>query len=286
MPVPPSLFTEPPTPDTLHHAKLHLESTRSLILSLNDKIVSAELALVQLIHETKASIAKMTEEKSRLEADEAMTKSYLSPVRRLPAELLREIFLLHFQEHEACAWVLAAVCAPWRRLALRTPKLWAKVSALHPRCFLSTGRLSLNCYHNGLPLTSLELCCSCNGQAMGSTGDCAFHYSLRASRAFYSVFIFHLLFLTFRTHGNDISTDPVDHYTNVLAGTYQVMARALWPQCPFGHRNISSRGRIPSNMPRYVLKPSFHGRPETTRTKVIRIWWKHHGYFMVKFCVT
>ncbi|KAF5349078.1 hypothetical protein D9756_009428 [Leucocoprinus leucothites] len=126
MVVPPPLFTEPSTADTLHHARLHLESTRSSILALDAKIASAEMALVQLVREAKASIAKMAEEKSRLEEDEATTKSYLSPVRRLPAELLREIFLWHFEEHEACAWVLAAVCSSWRRLALRTPKLWAK----------------------------------------------------------------------------------------------------------------------------------------------------------------
>lgn len=165
MPVLPSLFTEPPTPDTLHHAKLHLESTRSAIRALSDKIVSAEMALAQLIHETKTSIAGMTEEKSRLEADESTMESYLSPVRRLPAELLREIFVWHFEEHEACAWVLAAVCSSWRRLALCTPRLWAKVSVLRLHYFtIIAGLPSLHCYRIILlTLSSPGLCCSCNG---------------------------------------------------------------------------------------------------------------------------
>ncbi|KXN82753.1 hypothetical protein AN958_02192 [Leucoagaricus sp. SymC.cos] len=127
MPVSLSPFAEPTTAESLRHARLRLDSTRSSILSLDAQIASAEMSLAQLIREAKMSIAKMLEEKTRLQEDEAATKSYLSPVRRLPAELLREIFMLHFQEHEACAWVLAAVCSSWRRIVLRTPRLWAKI---------------------------------------------------------------------------------------------------------------------------------------------------------------
>ena len=89
------------------------------------------MELAEFIGEAKRSITKMTEEKIKLEEDEVATRSYLSPTQRLPAELLREIFLWHFEEHEACAWTLAAVYSSWRRLALRTPKLWAKVTVPH-----------------------------------------------------------------------------------------------------------------------------------------------------------
>jgi len=155
MPVPPTSFSEPPTIETLRHAKLHLESTCISIRTLAAKIASAEMALTEFIGEAKLSIMKMTEEKIQLEEDEVATRSYLSPARRLPAELLREIFLWHFEGHEACAWVLAAVCSSWRSLALRTPKLWAKVSILVIVGSLSSYRGTLHCHFN-------ERYCSCN----------------------------------------------------------------------------------------------------------------------------
>jgi hypothetical protein len=42
-------------------------------------------------------------------------------------ELLREIFVWSFVEHVCSAWVLAAVCPPWRRLSLRIHLIWSKV---------------------------------------------------------------------------------------------------------------------------------------------------------------
>lgn len=124
----PSLtFTDPPTPDTLHHAQLHLQSTLEARLALETKIRDAESALAQLVNEAQCAITKMSNERKTLEAETARTKAYLSPVRRLPAEMLREIFMWNFEEHAACAWVLSAVCSSWRRLAIRTPRLWSKV---------------------------------------------------------------------------------------------------------------------------------------------------------------
>jgi hypothetical protein len=51
----------------------------------------------------------------------------MSPIRRLPSELLRHIFMMNFDEYPCCAWILSSVCLQWRRLALSMPKLWSKV---------------------------------------------------------------------------------------------------------------------------------------------------------------
>ncbi|KAF8632777.1 hypothetical protein AX15_001680 [Amanita polypyramis BW_CC] len=66
-------------------------------------------------------------QRAQLEAKELRTLAYLSPIRKLPAELLRDIFLWNFEEHPCCAWVLSAVCTSWRRLVLQTPGLWSKI---------------------------------------------------------------------------------------------------------------------------------------------------------------
>ncbi|KAF9441247.1 hypothetical protein P691DRAFT_684604 [Macrolepiota fuliginosa MF-IS2] len=119
--------TEPPTPDSLHNAKLHLAATNTARLAVDAKIADAEAALAQMIADAKSAMNKLVEEQHRLQGEEEQTKAYLSTIRRLPAELLREIFMWNFEAHASCAWVLASVCSSWRRIALRTPRLWAKV---------------------------------------------------------------------------------------------------------------------------------------------------------------
>jgi hypothetical protein len=50
----------------------------------------------------------------------------LSPINRLPPELLTEIFLLWTREASDVS-VIAAVCNRWRKLALSTPQLWSTI---------------------------------------------------------------------------------------------------------------------------------------------------------------
>ena len=124
-------FPEPPTRASLASAKRTLQSNRASIQTLTAKITAAEEALAQIIRESRCAINELEGEKTRLVQEELATLAYLSPVRRLPQELVREIFMWCFEEHPCCAWVLAAVSTSWRRLALRMPLLWSKVSSYH-----------------------------------------------------------------------------------------------------------------------------------------------------------
>jgi hypothetical protein len=125
----PLTLPDPPTQETLHSAQIHLQATLDATLTLEAQIRDKERALAQLIHDAQGAITRLANEKKSLDEEAARTRAYLSPVRRLPAELLREIFLWNFEEHAACAWVLSAVSSSWRRLAIRTPRLWSKVSS-------------------------------------------------------------------------------------------------------------------------------------------------------------
>jgi hypothetical protein len=129
--MPPSLlpFPDPPTKDTLAGARRLLETNRTSIQALNARIDAAEATLARIVRESRCAIGDMEKERERLRKKELATLAYLSPVRRLPQELVREIFMWCFEEHPCCAWVLAAVSTSWRRLALRMPFLWSKVSS-------------------------------------------------------------------------------------------------------------------------------------------------------------
>jgi len=127
MPLP--VFAEPPTKETLADARRILEETRVAVRDFTTKIDAAEAVLAQIVRDSQYAIKEMEEQRLALEKQVAYAMGYLSPIRRLPLELLREIFLWSFEDQPCSAWLLAAVCASWRRLALRTPLIWSKVSA-------------------------------------------------------------------------------------------------------------------------------------------------------------
>lgn len=123
-------FIEPPTKETLEDARRALQATRDYVNRLTSKITAAEKTLAQIVRESQYAINQLQTERAALERHVSNTMAYLSPVRWLPLELLREIFLWTFEDHPCSAWVLAAVCTSWRRLALRIPVIWSKVSPL------------------------------------------------------------------------------------------------------------------------------------------------------------
>ncbi|KAF8189413.1 hypothetical protein BJ912DRAFT_850688 [Pholiota molesta] len=123
-------FIEPPTRETLADARRALETTRDSVNRLTSKITAAEQTLAQIVRESQYAINQLQAERAALERHVSNTMAYLSPVRWLPLELLREIFLWTFEDHPCSAWVLAAVCTSWRRLALRIPVIWSKIRLL------------------------------------------------------------------------------------------------------------------------------------------------------------
>lgn len=123
-------FPDPPTKETLSSARRLLKNKRASIHTVSAEIAQAERALAELIRDARHRINEMEVERARLVDEERHTLAYLSPLRRLPQELVREIFMWCFEEHPCAAWILSAVCSSWRTLALRMPLLWSKVSRI------------------------------------------------------------------------------------------------------------------------------------------------------------
>lgn len=123
-------YPEPPTVQTLADARRSLDSIHGSMSDLSAKIDAAETALAQIIQDSRCAINELQNQRVMLENKAYHTRAYLSPIRRLPTELLREIFMWNFDQYPCSAWVLAAVCSSWRRLALGMPRIWSKVSWL------------------------------------------------------------------------------------------------------------------------------------------------------------
>lgn len=128
----PPTFPDPPTESTLSDARLALQKSLHSLDTVTSQITRAEKALQLIVLEAQCAINDLLKEKSGLEDQVLHTRSYLAPVRRLPTELLREVFYWCFEGHPCVAWLLSAVCRTWRQLALGMHTLWSKVSHVHP----------------------------------------------------------------------------------------------------------------------------------------------------------
>ncbi len=119
--------SEPPTAGSLADARRLLDESKTSLSELDHKIEAAEAHVAQIVAETHCAIKQLQSERETLEDKISRTLAYMSPIRRLPNELLRHIFIMNFDEYPCCAWILSSVCSRWRRLALSMPRLWSKV---------------------------------------------------------------------------------------------------------------------------------------------------------------
>jgi hypothetical protein len=88
----------------------------------------------------EAVLESRRRERQALEEFRKLHASLLSPIRRLPSELLFEIFMLlatnslRRSSSRDATFVLGAVCRDWRKLALSAPRLWCSIYVDLDRC--------------------------------------------------------------------------------------------------------------------------------------------------------
>ncbi|KAF8198821.1 hypothetical protein K438DRAFT_1583999, partial [Mycena galopus ATCC 62051] len=118
------------------------------LLDTNEPPQAPELALIRPVAEKGAArlaaldaeISRLKDRLIQLEGERAMLSKHhaknltiLSPLRRMPPEILGEIFswaLPPFRSPlnvQDCPWVLTQVSSRWRAVALSRPSLWSMV---------------------------------------------------------------------------------------------------------------------------------------------------------------
>jgi hypothetical protein len=120
-------FLEPPTQHSLEEARRSLQTQQQSADEIKSKIQDAEQELKTVERHWHEVIRNLQQEHASAEQSIASTLAYLSPIRRLPHELLGSIFSFIFEEYPCCAWVLSAVCQLWRKQALGMHRLWSRV---------------------------------------------------------------------------------------------------------------------------------------------------------------
>ncbi|KAJ7354558.1 hypothetical protein DFH08DRAFT_955947 [Mycena albidolilacea] len=112
------------------------------VLEIQTLLVKPALRLKNLdneIAELQKAIEKLMEERDGLGAYVDAHKALISPVRRLPLDIIEEIFVTCLPTHRNCVMsaseapvLLGRVCSSWRAISLSTPRLWAKIHVVEP----------------------------------------------------------------------------------------------------------------------------------------------------------
>ncbi|KAK0491702.1 hypothetical protein EDD18DRAFT_539348 [Armillaria luteobubalina] len=115
----------PPTP----FEKKRLEATLS---ETPDRVVELD----SFIDSTTSLLRYLTKDRNQALENQANAKKILSPCRRLPPELLSEIFIWcsslygryrRSLDPRALHWTLSRVCRKWRSVAIGTPEIWSHI---------------------------------------------------------------------------------------------------------------------------------------------------------------
>ncbi|KAJ7140816.1 hypothetical protein C8R44DRAFT_761931, partial [Mycena epipterygia] len=87
----------------------------------------------------RKAINKLAEERTSLGAYVESHKALISPVRRLPLDVIQEIFAACIPTHRICVMsareapvLLGRICSSWRAVSLSTPRIWARLHVVEP----------------------------------------------------------------------------------------------------------------------------------------------------------
>ncbi|KAF8213658.1 hypothetical protein K438DRAFT_1547607, partial [Mycena galopus ATCC 62051] len=107
------------------------------VVDIKDFLVEPTLRLKELgdkIAELQQTIDKLAEERDGIRTYVEAHKALISPVRRLPLDIMQEIFIACLPTHRNCVMsaseapvLLGRICSSWRALSLSTPRLWASL---------------------------------------------------------------------------------------------------------------------------------------------------------------
>ncbi|KAJ7467056.1 hypothetical protein FB451DRAFT_1484062 [Mycena latifolia] len=92
------------------------------------------------IADMQNAIDKLKQQRESLVAYVEGHKALISPVRRLPLDIIQEIFMACLPTHRNCVMsaseapvLLGRICSSWRAISLSTPRLWARLHIVEPQ---------------------------------------------------------------------------------------------------------------------------------------------------------
>ncbi|KAK6996992.1 hypothetical protein R3P38DRAFT_3069123 [Favolaschia claudopus] len=91
------------------------------------------------ISKLQTVLNKLVDERDALQAHVDAHKALISPVRRLPLDIIQEVFLACLPANRDCVMsaseaplLLGRICRSWRTISQSTPRLWASLHVVEP----------------------------------------------------------------------------------------------------------------------------------------------------------
>ncbi|KAJ6548225.1 hypothetical protein DFH09DRAFT_1170021 [Mycena vulgaris] len=113
------------------------------VVEIRTLLAQPSLRLERLDNEIavmRKALDTLIAERERVDAYVSAYKALISPVRRLPFDIIQEIFIACMPTHRNCVMsaheapvLLGRICGSWRTLSLATPRLWASLHVVEPR---------------------------------------------------------------------------------------------------------------------------------------------------------
>ncbi|THU78562.1 hypothetical protein K435DRAFT_52047, partial [Dendrothele bispora CBS 962.96] len=114
-----------------------LKSMKTCLASAESKVKSIERQLV-LLERQRAMLEKERRDLQRYRIDQEVV---LNPVRRLPPEILEQIFIACVEDRiksgwddplstKGARWTIGYTCRSWRTVSLDTPRLWSNIQII------------------------------------------------------------------------------------------------------------------------------------------------------------
>ncbi|KAJ7181066.1 hypothetical protein C8R46DRAFT_885602 [Mycena filopes] len=117
-----------PLDDEVLQIRALLKAPLSRLKQLDDEIAGLQKAIDELV-----------EERERVRSFVDPHNDLISPFRRLPLDVVQEIFVACLPTHRNCVMsareapvLLGRVCSAWRSISLGTPRLWARLHIVEP----------------------------------------------------------------------------------------------------------------------------------------------------------
>ncbi|KAJ7782578.1 hypothetical protein DFH07DRAFT_791200 [Mycena maculata] len=154
--------------------------TNEEVLEIKALLIEPTLKVKRLdaeIAELQRAIDKLAEERDGLVAYVEGHRALITPMRRLPLDIIQEIFIACLPTHRNCVMsasetpvLLGRICGSWRAISLSTPRLWARLHVVEPTRDYNTRSTFDAKYAQRLETTKMWL---------GRSGTCPLSLSLK-----------------------------------------------------------------------------------------------------------
>lgn len=139
---------------------------------VNDKVSDYDARIAEL----QAALQAITRQREQLHETVTAHEALVSPLRRLPPEILQIIFVWCLSQNRNAVMhaseapvLLGRICSEWRRISLATPELWASLHIVPPNVNFSNPTSSTARFQRKRDLISMWL---------GRSGACPLSVSL------------------------------------------------------------------------------------------------------------